>query len=244
MTRTSRATGEAVPLRASTVAAHAMLAAARGQTAEARALFESTALLHFSLMPPEVGCVCYEWLATDSAARRDWAAVEQFAGHYRAPRVASLLLLKDIARLPPGKRRASKIKVWIARLQIPQRLSSPDGTLVESLPVLPANHSMAPARDAASTALYASIVSADNYNATFSLAEQWESALHDHDLVRRLAVRSTAIGGGDVAVTLTMLRRMVESDLVERLDNFSGLPASVPPALLNSALASRPETGS
>jgi hypothetical protein len=228
------------PLRASTVAAHAMLAAARKQSAEARALFESTALLHPSLMPQEVGRVCYEWLATDSAARGNWAAVQRFAEHYRAPRVPTLLLLANIAARRPGNRRASRIKVWIARLQIRQRLPGRDEIPIQTRPTPTPNPPKMSAREAMAMALHASIFSPSNCNAILSLSEQWESVLHDQDLYHRLTVRSTAIGAGNaVAATLQRLRRLVESDLVERLDNLGGEPDGIPPALLKSALAIR-----
>jgi hypothetical protein len=229
------------PLRASTVAAHAMLAAVRGQFSEARMLFESMLLLHGRTAPVPMWRLCFEWLATDAAARGDWAAVRRIAAHYLAPRVSTLLLLADLAGRPPGKRKASIVEVFLSRLPfrspnlkpILSGKPTPRGASKELNIVSPVS---------LEGALRASLDSADPHSASLTvLAETWDSILCDEHLRQRLALRSAALGGGDADTTLHQLRQLVESDLTEAIDavlkNEESVSGESP--LLKSALSSR-----
>jgi len=226
-------------LRASTVAAHAMLAAARGHFNEARVLFRSVALFHPTIVSKDIARICFEWLATDSAARGDWIAVQHFCKHHRAPRVPTLILLNDAAKRPRKFRVPAAIEVWVARLGIrrPDSLNPNQIFLHQNSPdnLTPANVG------GVAAALCASMQTVHDAGQLAALAEHWQKVLGDESLRHQLSQRAAAVGGGNPEATLNSLHRLVESDLVARMDAMTEFSATDAPRapLLNSALDAR-----
>jgi hypothetical protein len=180
------------PLRASTVAAHAMLAASRGQLPEARTLFEGMLLFDRRTAPEAIWRLSFEWLATDAAARGDWTAVRRLTRHHLAPRVSTLILLARVAQRPPGTRKASIFEVCLTR--VPFR--SPDlSPIFADVP----------------------ISSQPRAGELKSVVEQWESKFGDERLREHLSLRAAALGGGDADAALNQLRQLVQSDLEESI---------------------------
>jgi len=228
------------PLRATTVAAHAMLAAARGQLQETRMLFESMLLMDGRFAPAAIWRLCFEWLATDAAARGDWAAVHRFASHYLAPRVPTLLLLADVAGRPPGKRKASIVEVCRSRLPYPSPSLNP---------ILSGGPAQRRASERPSTiepnglagALRATLESTKPQAGELKfLAECWDAVLGDAQLYERLALRSAALGGGDAGAALDRIRQLVQSDLTDAIGAALKNGETIPKDshLLNAALHS------
>ncbi len=180
------------PLRASTVAAHAMLAASRGQLLEARTLFEGMMLLDGRTAPEAIWRLCFEWLTTDAAARGDWTAVRRLTRHHLAPRVSTLILLARVAQRPPGTRKASIFEVFLSRVPFP----SPDLTPIFS---------------------EVPISSQSRAGELKAIVEQWENKFADERLRQHLSLRAAALGGGDAGAALNQLRQLVQSDLTESI---------------------------
>jgi len=203
------------PVRASTVAAHAMLAAARGRLSDARMLFESMLLLDGRTAPEAIWRLCFEWLTTDAAARGDWTAVRRFTRHYLAPRIATIVLLARVAQRPSGTRRASILEVCQSRLPYP----SPD---------------LRP--------IFADVPLSQKTRAgeLKNIVDRWENVFADEQLCHHFSLRAAALGGGDAGTVLNQVRQMVQSDLSDSIaaviQNGETLPENSP--LLNAALNS------
>jgi hypothetical protein len=203
------------PLRASTVAARAMLAASRGRFIEARTLFESMLLLDRRTAPEAIWLMSFEWLVTDAAARGDWTSVQRFTRHHLAPRVATLLLLARVAQRPRGKRRPTILELLLLRVPFRSLDLSP---IFADLPKPSKSHILE----------------------WKILVDRWEHFISREQLRQHLLLRAATLEGGDAEAALKELQHLLQSDLMDvigaAIQKGQTIPEDVP--LLNAALNS------
>ena len=237
-------------LQASSVAALGLLAAAKGQRAEARRLLESVFRFDRRIAVRAVRVISAEWLATDAASEGRWDRIEALATDRSTPWTPTLLLLRQVATLELGEP-VPPWRLWAAWLLAPHRLRtfsfvrraarrpSTVETAAEGIPA------PSPGFDALGAALHAHRAFAlrePSAREVASFAQAWERALGEASLRDRLFQRATVLGGGDPDGALDEVRALVEAELGARAtaprDEHSASPM---PELLDRALYSRRE---
>lgn len=220
-------------LQGSTLVATGFLAAARGEKGEARTWLEGVLQLDERVAPTVVRRLAGEWLATDAAARGDWARVKTIAADKRWTASRTLWLLEGLARRHLGEPLPSDAGLWLWWLLAPRRLST-HGFVKQTLrlprraPETPVGVPEAPpSLDASARALWQAVALAQRKDPVARevelAARAWEAALGS-EVRSRLFTRATLIGGGEPDATLEELRQLVEQDLGPRVPA-SGLSA-------------------
>lgn len=100
-------------------AAAALVAAARGDLAEARSLFRL--LRDHRFASPATARMSRDWLAVDAAARGDWPAITRMTGA-DIGRLGALFV--EIATRPKEPRRADDLRLWWRWLLAPRRIAT------------------------------------------------------------------------------------------------------------------------
>ncbi|WP_437778112.1 hypothetical protein [Sorangium sp. So ce1097] len=219
------------PLRGAGVAAGAMLAAFRGDTEGARALFASVASLDERACPREARRIAAGWLAAEAAARGDWAAVIERAADGGGR--ATALLGAAAARLLGEPAAPGALELWLRWLAAPRRRAA--------LPLVrralaagggaPRPEPEEPEPCAARVAegdlwsravlLHATLllrprgkVSGDDLR---RLGGAWDAALEDERAQAELRERALSLGASGAQAALGPLARAVEEDLAAAL---------------------------
>jgi hypothetical protein len=237
-------------LQPSGVAATALLEAAKGNLAEARALFESLGRFDERLLPPTLLRTAAEWLAAEAAAEGDWQRVYEEGVGGGARRSRAVSLLEAIARRVLGAEGTSLLGLWMCWLIAPRRWST--FAFVRRLAAMPAGHPdeapgrlpRAPATDTLARALHSQLElhlreRGPDSAAVVTLAERWDAALHAPETRAWLRERARVVGG-DADMTLAKARRMVTAELADLSQHIKG-PVPQPSAVLLEALADRRE---
>jgi hypothetical protein len=213
-----------LPLQATSVAAMALLAAARGQHEHARELFESVLWFDRSVITADV-CECtFGWLITDAASHGDWRRVRHLlreAGHAEVfsdaakpyvrvePLAPDTVLTRFFAQL------AGKVLGGAAEEQAPQAQEDDRFRLPAEaqrfLSTFVATSASAPTlvlpTEPVAAALQALLVSEGALTETLEdVAALLGEALRSPRVRQRLFERATLLGGGDPDEALAELR--------------------------------------
>ena len=216
---------QATVLQASVVAAHGFLAAATSDRAEAKRQLESVFAFEEGAVTSTTLRLAASWLATDAAARGEWARVLEVTTNRRTPFSRTLWLLDAIARRHVGKP-VTNGGLWYFWLLAPRRLSTvsmvrrtaamPEGVPPEVVirrKFVGASTPLDRALLVQTSAVDRTLPAAE----LLDIARLWEKAFSDTALRVKLAERAQNNGGGDPASALDELRQLVAAELTPRM---------------------------
>ena len=216
------------PLHGPTVATLALLDAARGQFAHARALMESVFWLHPDAVPAATLECAFGWLVTDAAAMGDWKRVGRFLTQPRRPELPMLRLFDELAFkvLPNAPAPAADGSY---RVRLPVEASRFAETFGPSTPLgvngdssSRAGNGAAPPREGVPATLFALLTATpETAKTAAALADGTLSSPRLRDF---LMERATLLGGGSPDEALSTLRTLCEEALAPLVQQPSDVP--------------------
>jgi hypothetical protein len=214
-------------LRGAGICGAGLLAAARGELADARALLESVSTLDNNVTPRPARRIALEWLAVDAVASGEWTRALEIARN-RRPRSRLVILLGRIAGRLLAVDRSSAWMLWVLWAIAPRRratlalvrraLSAPIGSAQEPSPI-PVEVLLPEGSEPLVVAL--GLRSAIGRRPAKSLADEdfvrlgrsWDRALDSEATKRWVIERAAALGACRSEQLLDEVSREIEQDL-------------------------------